>query len=739
MPKINQLTPAVQIADTDVLAKENASGTSTEAVTAAQLAEYAKRKGIQVDSTLSTPGAAADAAKTGAAVADLINALFSILSTNATAIVGTSEIHEDLDDYKTPGNFKVTSAANAALVDHGPVTNAAYRLVVLETSANNRFAQIALLNTTAVSEAKIVIRNFNGTAWSAWKILISQKFAEDLVAGSSIGYIAPEWEQGGIAIGTGLDADSTMRIRSKYITVTKNDKICVTVQKGDTARVFAYSKSGSQYTYIRGCEVPLYNDTFAIVVPNGINAIRILARKNEEAAITPDYGRRYAIYQDFARLYVDDENADIPGYILTEADSVSERVRSVQTPGTFTFATISDLHYYYQDPTVKRALRDMVKGLQNIARQTKIDYLLALGDYIYRTGTVTDFSAGKIEMIECTKDVYDAFASIPCPQIRLVGNHDPNSLELTDSQLVKYFSMNDLYNFIGSHNKYTKDPMNPGGSYGYIDLPDQKIRIIALNTSDFTDEGHPVVNPSTATRNSETTYMMSKRQISWLIDTLKLSGIDGASNWKILVIAHMAIDSISGQLYQNMGNFNPASILGAYQNGTSGSFSVKGTSIAYNFSGIDRAELVPMITGHNHSYNFGNVVTGSTSSSASDIIKVLMPNALPGRESEVLGYPKTEFTAESTAFCVNVLDRTNKILHSIHYGAGVDRIVHYGVTTVSGSASVTPTLTGALTWETKNSAVATVSNGTITAVSAGNTSIYATDSAGNMEIWNITV
>lgn len=73
--KISQLTPASSIADTDVLAKENASGTSTEAVTAAQLAEYAKRKGIQVDNTLSTPGAAADAAKTGEEITDLKNKL----------------------------------------------------------------------------------------------------------------------------------------------------------------------------------------------------------------------------------------------------------------------------------------------------------------------------------------------------------------------------------------------------------------------------------------------------------------------------------------------------------------------------------------------------------------------------------------------------------------------------------------------------------------------------------------
>ncbi len=77
MPKINQLTRASQIADSDLIPKENSAGTSTESATAAQLAEYFRGKGVQVDNTLSTPGAAADAAKTGAEVTDLKNAVFN--------------------------------------------------------------------------------------------------------------------------------------------------------------------------------------------------------------------------------------------------------------------------------------------------------------------------------------------------------------------------------------------------------------------------------------------------------------------------------------------------------------------------------------------------------------------------------------------------------------------------------------------------------------------------------------
>lgn len=74
MPKINQLTRASQIADTDMIPKENTSGTSTEAFTAQQLADYVKGKIPAPDTTLSQSGKAADAAKTGAEVTDLKNA-----------------------------------------------------------------------------------------------------------------------------------------------------------------------------------------------------------------------------------------------------------------------------------------------------------------------------------------------------------------------------------------------------------------------------------------------------------------------------------------------------------------------------------------------------------------------------------------------------------------------------------------------------------------------------------------
>lgn len=75
MPKMNTYPAAASIDDTDVFVKEEADGTRTEKVTAAQIANYAKSKGANTDATLTRAGVPADAKTAGDAVADLKSAL----------------------------------------------------------------------------------------------------------------------------------------------------------------------------------------------------------------------------------------------------------------------------------------------------------------------------------------------------------------------------------------------------------------------------------------------------------------------------------------------------------------------------------------------------------------------------------------------------------------------------------------------------------------------------------------
>ncbi len=97
MPKINQLTRTSQIADTDLIPKDNPSGTETEAFTAQQLADYVKGKIPAPDTTLSQSGKAADAAVTGEKITDLKNAIVPYNAVDGVALLSpTSRTNYDV-------------------------------------------------------------------------------------------------------------------------------------------------------------------------------------------------------------------------------------------------------------------------------------------------------------------------------------------------------------------------------------------------------------------------------------------------------------------------------------------------------------------------------------------------------------------------------------------------------------------------------------------------------------------
>ena len=102
---------------------------------------------------------------------------------DATPIAGTSEAHADLNDYMTPGNYVVVSAALAAFVDNAPLTNVGYKLVVMQTSGFNRIFQLLIPNLGQTLGATFYYRNYNGE-WNSWKEVANKEYVDNF--GSSI-------------------------------------------------------------------------------------------------------------------------------------------------------------------------------------------------------------------------------------------------------------------------------------------------------------------------------------------------------------------------------------------------------------------------------------------------------------------------------------------------------------------------------------------------------------------------
>lgn len=454
------------------------------------------------------------------------------------------------------------------------------------------------------------------------------------------------------------------------------------------------------------------------------------------------------VYDADGVMIADLGGSGVKDYVKTEADRVAGLVRSVQTDKTLTMISISDLHYRDDVAEIKNAIDDMSAAIGVLHSQIHTDYDVSYGDVIYAMWAgdgLTDrvsYADGVTDMVAVEKLQHSGFGLHP--QIRLVGNHDVNA---DDSSGNKWFGMNMLYGFFGAYSEVLDKPESyRNRSYGYIDDEYRKLRIICLNTSDF-GSGSP--NKGSY---GNINYYMSAEQTLWLVLALDLSGKDDASDWQIILMSHVPFDQYSqyGSPSGGMVSNGYPNLLYAYETGGSGTLN----GISYNFSGKNTAKLSLFIHGHTHGYTVDNQHYKSGSSyPRMALARICVPNALPGRGIGASAvnpsgsgidwgngetYPKTADSKDSTAFVVNTIDPVNKVVYSHHYGAGLDRILHYDSQSVSGSTTLTPSIT-ATSWASLNTSIATVNNGVVTPVASGNVMVYARAADGTREYWNLSV
>lgn len=430
--------------------------------------------------------------------------------------------------------------------------------------------------------------------------------------------------------------------------------------------------------------------------------------------------------ENIANAAVDDR--PVKNYIEAEANRVAEKVRNVQTGNSLTFIACSDLHYAVftestDDVTVTKsqeALHDMRDAIKAIANQTHIDFYSCFGDVIYQwQGHGASYDNGVKEMIGVTKLLNSAFGNNQ--QIRMVGNHDPNCENSDDKEFTAYQtnSFSGIYS-----NMLTLNESYPYGGYGYHDFERQKVRMIVLNTSFYT--------PSTNLENGATRYYIGDAQAYWLCQKLDLSEKGDAENWQIVVCSHVRLDRTN-----TVNIYKYTNVFDRYINGTKWT----GGGYEYNFNGKNAAKLAIYLNGHEHAYLFKNLLyiiydNGPQIQGALPLANFQIPNALPGRDAtstDGVKYIKTEGTAESTSFEVITFDFANKIMYANHYGAGIDIVMHYDPTT---TGTFETSLTDPI-WTSVDTAIATVSGGVVTPVSAGYVMIYAkSETNGCIEVWN---
>lgn len=380
-----------------------------------------------------------------------------------------------------------------------------------------------------------------------------------------------------------------------------------------------------------------------------------------------------AVEEEVATLREDVESGavdDIPDYVITEAESVIDRIVAAQKNRTFTFAAITDLHYgnaYYTD-----GIKHACQAMKYIDERIKLDAVAVLGDYT--DGYPAEGFANAIGDFKAVNSVLDGLRF--APNFRLQGNHD------------YYAAHTALVNrFIQS---YSDDVVwgSKSGGYFYRDFDEFKLRIICVNT---TETGNANIGCST-------------EQYQWFVDSLNLTAKDDVEEWQILVLSHHPLD-----WYSIDSTYRFAYFLEGYKKGTSGTAG----GIAYDFTDKNSATLIGNIHGHIHNLltdciNKGNINT----SNPTTVIRMCTPEACINRANQYDGwkentaYNKTVNTAKDTSFVVYCVDLDNHVIEAICYGAGYDRKVNYL------GAALTYTVTNNLTNVVSDNAATVVDEGT---------------------------
>lgn len=342
----------------------------------------------------------------------------------------------------------------------------------------------------------------------------------------------------------------------------------------------------------------------------------------------------------------------IPDYVIAEAEEVIDKVIAAQGSRTFTFAAITDMHY--GNASYTNGLIHACQAMQYIDSRIRLDAVSVLGDYIDGfTGTDYNNAIGDF------KDINAELNNLRfAPNLRMHGNHD--HYEPSSPILHRYITA------------YSDDVVwgSKLGGYFYRDFEDFKLRIICLNTAEENKDG----------------LSCSVAQYNWFVNVLDLSSKEDAAEWQTLILSHHPLDwFISVE-----GGYVFWQILNAYLSGTSWT-NTQGTAISCDFSGKNSAKIVGNIHGHIHNLLTRKIAAGRPNGTEDtiNVVRIATPEACFGRPNsyndsweynpfgEDTSYPKTQGTAEDTAFCIYCVDLDAHTVKAICYGAGYDREISY--------------------------------------------------------------
>lgn len=438
------------------------------------------------------------------------------------------------------------------------------------------------------------------------------------------------------------------------------------------------------------------------------------------------------------------QHAAIPDYVKTAALAIVQKVSAVRTSESIVFVAASDAHQLDTNDNIVTGNLHAGMAMKAIAYMIpNIDFMCYLGDYTAGSSTTT-IAEGRQHIKDINADIDEAFKGIP--QFRTLGNHD--SLQYSKAQNGVVLTASELYGFVGAYNTGAAMGSTTEG-YCYRDFERRKLRVICLNTAESAEK-----------------EFVSDAQKLWFANTLKAVG--AKIGWNVLILSHHPLDWGAVCILSN--------IVKAYVDG--GSIAVSSGNTV-SFAGSNAAKVLAAVHGHVHGFKAAKLNSISSGAGTEyNVWRVATPNMCFARNNEygengnteyygiefgeMTTYNKTANSAKDTAFVVNVINPSEEKIYSFCYGAGYDREIFTGVQTVpvtgvslnasqgeltvGGKVTLTAKVSPgdatnpAVMWSSSAPTVASVANGVVTALAAGNAVITVTTVDGGFtESYNLTV
>lgn len=438
---------------------------------------------------------------------------------------------------------------------------------------------------------------------------------------------------------------------------------------------------------------------------------------------------------------------DDPAYLATEVGATVSKIAAKRNNHTLFIAHITDSHLYKSSNNAQY-FDAQVAAMNAVCKAVKPDLVVHGGD-------MTNGSEAKDVTLAEADHVVKSMREIGGDNtLILIGNHDGNTVQPDSSnneaRRITEAEMKTLYRFWDDGFTYAGDSYQGGQFYGYKDYASLGLRVIRLH-SYIEDIGN-----ASATGGMGGNWGYYADELTWFTNVALNTDYD------ILILCHMTLSPMLQGYAESSGiphrgtNFQQA-----IDNWLSASSSHKCVGVIHghvHWDFVRTGKGTLNVIDHNtknvisRTGSYGNfreygqgLCNYLTSFNTADATPVSSYRDVP---ENAIAPGRTQNTATQALWTAIIVDTTAKQIDLIRFGAGDDLSINYASTdvavtgislsessgtltegdTITLTATVTPAdaTNKSVRWSTSNSAVASVSGGTITAIAAGSATITAT-------------